>query len=114
MTTVFFALESDGFVIKFQSDDSGAFRALVETLKLLVPSDLRKYDPAVKVWRIEPRALAAVHKWATYAREKINAQVGWADGEGEAAKYEWSYTPPPRPPRQKPDAYETLYLLPNR
>lgn len=113
MTTVFISRESDGFIIKFQSDDPGAFKLLVETLKSFVQSDLRRYSPATKRWRIEPRALVSVHRWATYARERIHAQVEWLDGEGEAAKEEGSSTPPPRVPQQKPDTYAVLHLLPS-
>ncbi len=113
MTTVFISRESDGFIIKLKGDDQGAFKLCIETLKSFVRPDLRKYDPAVKVWRVEGRAVASVHRWATYARERIHAEVEWLDGEGEAAKEEWSYTPPPRAPRQKPDAYAALHLLPS-
>jgi hypothetical protein len=111
MTTILIAREWDGEItIKLQSDDPGAFKLLIESLKSFVPPHLRRYSPAVRQWHITRAATKSVYRWLQFAEERVSAEVEWSFDEGK----KWDeWTPPPRAKQSSPDAYVTLHLLPS-
>ena len=109
MITIFVERSLSGFHIKLQSDDQGAFRLAIETLKSFVRADYRSYHPPTKKWSVDEGAANSLFRWLDHLRAYLSGvQVEWQYPEEESR--EWR--PPPRPKAQAEDPYATLHLLP--
>jgi hypothetical protein len=103
MTTILLSLTGDQVSVKLKSSDRDAFAFLIEALKDRIPAYDRTYSPASREWFIAASARDDLEMWLDDAREVCGASVEWQPSKGKER---------PRP-RTVPDAFATLYLLPN-
>jgi hypothetical protein len=119
MLTVHITKDYGGFNVRFSSDDAGAFRLAIESLKSFIRPDCRTYNPRLKQWRVSSEAAFSLQRWSAYCRNTLHAQAEWIDdGEMYEDEYADSYShkAPPRRPRgveSEHEAYQVLHLLPS-
>ncbi len=113
MTTIFIqSAPTGGHHIKLQSDDPGAFKLAIDTLKSFIPVLLRRYDPTTKQWTVVESAGDRLPRWLAYCRAHIQAEVQWLDADASDYEPEAEWTPPSRQ-LTRAAALKTLYLLPD-
>lgn len=99
-TKIIITRDADDLLFTMKSGDKATFAAGIAALKENIAPDFRAFDGDSKQWRITAEGRAGFDGWLAYMRLFHKAAIEWTDGEAEK-------------PRTAPDAFATLYLLPN-
>ena len=101
-TKIIITRDADDLLITMKSGDKATFAAGIAALKENIAPDYRTFDGDTKQWRITADGRAGFDGWLGYMRLFHKAAIEWTDGEAEKPRT-----------RTAPDAFATLYLLPN-